>query len=139
MQARWFIRNVPKRRGALPPVLDLEWNPFSPTCTVRPPASDVRKLAQRWIRIVERHYQTKVVVYTAPDFWERNDVGRLKRELWLRSTAKHVEQRYGTRNWNFWQYTATGVIDGIEKEVDLNCFNGSRADWDRWRRARAVR
>jgi len=138
-QARWFIRNVPRLRGGMPPVLDLEWNPFSPTCTVRPPASDVRKLAARWISIVERHYGTRVVIYTTPDFWERNDIARLKREFWLRSTAKHVEARYGTRNWQFWQYTATGVVPGIEKEVDLNCFNGSRAEWKRWRQARAVK
>lgn len=138
-QARWFIKNVPRLRGGMPPVLDLEWNPFSPTCTLRPAASDVRKLAARWIEIVERHYRTPVVIYTTPDFWERNDIARLKREFWLRSTANHVETRYNTRNWKFWQYTATGVVPGIEKEVDLNCFNGSRADWRRWLQARAVR
>ena len=109
----------------MPPVLDLEWNPFSPTCTLRPPAAEVRRVANRFISIVERHYQTRVVVYTAPDFWVRNDVARLKRDFWLRSTAKHVEKRYAVRGWRFWQYTATGVLDGIEKEVDLNCFNGN--------------
>ena len=31
-QARWFIENVPNDRSALPPVLDMEWNPDSPTC-----------------------------------------------------------------------------------------------------------
>lgn len=35
-QARWFIRNVPRDPNALPHGLDLEWNPFSPTCTFRP-------------------------------------------------------------------------------------------------------
>lgn len=138
-QAKWFIKNVPRLRGGMPPVLDLEWNPFSPTCTLRPPAAEVRRVANRFIKIVERHYQTRVVVYTAPDFWVRNDVARLKRDFWLRSTAKHVEQRYGLRGWRFWQYTATGILDGIEKEVDLNCFNGSEAQWKQWRKARGVR
>lgn len=138
-QARWFIKNVPHLRGGLPPVLDLEWNPFSPTCTLRPPASEVRRVANRFIKIVERHYQTRVVVYTALDFWEHTDVARLKRQLWLRSTAKHVEKRYGLKNWQFWQYSATGILNGIEKEVDLNCFNGSEAQWKKWRKARAVR
>lgn len=138
-QAKWFIKNVPRQRGGLPPVLDLEWNPFSPTCTLRPPASEVRKLAKRFMRIVERHYGTKLVIYTTPDFWHRNDVARLKRDFWLRSTAKHVEKRYNTRDWRFWQYTSTGVLEGISKEVDLNCFNGSQVQWSRWRKARAVR
>ncbi|WP_375265910.1 GH25 family lysozyme [Planktotalea sp.] len=138
-QAKWFIKNVPRLRGGMPPVLDLEWNPFSPTCTLRPPAAEIRRVANRFIKIVERHYQTRVVVYTAPDFWESNDVARLKRDFWLRSTANHVEQRYRVRGWRFWQYTATGVLDGVEKEIDLNCFNGTEAQWKQWRDARAVR
>lgn len=137
-QAKWFIRNVPRLRGGLPPVLDLEWNPFSPTCTRRPPAREVRRLANVFIRIVERHYRTKVVIYTAPDFWQHNEVARLKRDFWLRSTARHVEQRYNTRSWQFWQYTSTGVLEGIEKEVDLNCFNGSQNQWNSWRKNTAV-
>lgn len=138
-QAKWFIKNVPRLRGGMPPVLDLEWNPFSPTCTLRPPAKEVRRVANRFISIIERHYQTKVVVYTAPDFWERNTVARLKRDFWLRSTAQHVEKRYGVKGWRFWQYTATGVLNGVEKEIDLNCFNGSQAQFNQWLKARAVR
>ena len=34
-QADWFIRNVPKVEGALPPVLDVEWNGQS-SCRRRP-------------------------------------------------------------------------------------------------------
>ncbi|MBL9053394.1 MAG: glycoside hydrolase, partial [Tabrizicola sp.] len=34
-QARWFIKHVPRTNGALPPVLDMEWTPTSPTCTIR--------------------------------------------------------------------------------------------------------
>lgn len=138
-QAKNFIKNVPRLRGGMPPVLDLEWNPFSPTCVLRPPAKEVRRVANRFINIIERHYQTRVVVYTAPDFWVRNDVARLKREFWLRSTAKHVEKRYGLKGWQFWQYTATGVLNGVEKEIDLNCFNGGKGQWNKWRKARAVR
>ena len=138
-QAKWFIKNVPRLRGEMPPVLDLEWNSFSPTCTMRPPAAEVRSLANRFIQIVEQHYQTRVVVYTAPDFWERNDVARLKRDFWLRSKAKHVEKRFGVRDWRFWQYTSTGVLNGIEKEDDINCFNGPQSDWARWLKNNAVR
>lgn len=137
-QAAWFIRNVPRVRGGMPPVLDLEWNPYSPTCTLRPSPREVRKVAKHFMQIVERHYRTKVVVYTTPEFWVQNDVARLRREFWLRSTARHVEQRYGTSNWHFWQYTSTGVLEGVENKVDLNCFNGSRASWETWLRKRAV-
>ena len=32
--------------------------------------------------------------------------------------------RYRGR-WDFWQHTDVGRVPGIEKEVDLNVFNGS--------------
>lgn len=137
-QAKWFIRNVPRLRGGMPPVLDLEWNPYSPTCTRRLPAREVLEVATRFIQIIERHYQTKVVVYTNPEFWLQNDVAALKREFWLRSTAKHVEKKYATSQWHFWQYTSTGILDGVDTSVDLNCFNGSRNTWSKWLRQRAV-
>jgi len=38
-QARWFIAHVPRRSGALPPVLDMEWNPHSPTCSGKRPVA----------------------------------------------------------------------------------------------------
>ena len=37
VQARWFIKNVPRSALVMPPVLDIEWNHRSPTCKFRPP------------------------------------------------------------------------------------------------------
>ena len=88
-QAKWFIRNVPKVKGALPPVLDVEWNPFSPTCTKRPPAQDVRAEMKRFLNQVERRYGQRPIIYTTPDFYQRNELGRMRgEESWLRSVAK---------------------------------------------------
>jgi lysozyme len=101
-QARWFIKNVPRLRGGMPPVLDLEWNPFSPTCTHRPPVKTVQSEARRFIRILTQHYGTRPVIYCTPDFWSRNRVAELGGDFWLRSTSKHVETRYKTRDWRFW-------------------------------------
>lgn len=140
VQARWFIRNVPKAKGALPPVLDMEWNPFSPTCaTVRPPASEVRAQMRTWLRIVEAHYGQRPIIYTTPKFYRENGLGRFNGyDFWLRTTAKTPREAYPGQSWTFWQYSATGLIDGIRGEVDLNAFSGSRADWQAWvaRRAR---
>ncbi|MEM6304423.1 MAG: GH25 family lysozyme [Pseudomonadota bacterium] len=136
-QARWFIRNVP-RGNMLPPVLDMEWNPFSPTCaTVRPPGPEVRRQMRVWLRMVEEHYGQKPVIYTTPDFYRTNDLGRMNGwEMWLRSTARQVTEVFPGERWTFWQYSATGLIEGIAGEVDLNAFNGSRADWQAWVAAR---
>lgn len=138
VQARWFIRNVPRTRGALPPVLDMEWNPFSPTCaTVRPPGAEVRAQMRTWLRLVEAAYGQRPIIYTTPKFYRENDLGRFKGyDFWLRSTAKTPAEAYPGQPWRFWQYSATGLIPGIAGEVDLNAFNGSPAAWQAWVAAR---
>ncbi|UOA28494.1 GH25 family lysozyme [Pseudosulfitobacter sp. DSM 107133] len=133
-QARWFIRNVPRTAGMLPPVLDMEWNPFSPTCAhVRPPASEVRNQMRRWVKIVEAHYGLRPIIYTTPKFFEENGLRSFRGyDFWLRSTAKSVSEAYPGQRWKFWQYSSTGLIPGIVGEVDLNVYNGNRAEWETW-------
>lgn len=137
VQARWFIRNVPKRKGALPPVLDMEWNPFSPTCTKRPPGAEVRRQARIFLDLVERHYGQRPIIYTTIEFYRQTGIGKLKgEEFWLRSTAKQLKHAYPGQSWSFWQYSATGIVPGIEGDVDLNVFAGSRNNWTAWLAAR---
>lgn len=135
-QAAWFIRNVPKERGALPPVLDMEWNPDSPSCKLRPPPAKVRSEMQTFLRIVERHYGQKPVIYTSIDFFEDNGLSGFRGyPYWLRSVAGHPTTRYGNHPWTFWQYTGTGVVPGIKGNADINVFNGNVTAWRKWVRA----
>ena len=139
-QADWVIANVPRRPGALPPVLDIEYTPFSPTCTVRPPAARVRRDMDVFLERLTRHYGTRPVIYTTIEFYEANGFGDVTGEdFWLRGTAKDPTTLYGRSDWRFWQYSGTGLAPGIPGQVDLNCFNGSVADWRRWRAARQQR
>lgn len=129
-QAAWFIRNVPKERGAMPPVLDMEWNPDSPTCTKRPPAATVRAEMKVFLETVERHYGKTPIIYTSIDFFEDNGLSGFNGyPYWLRSVAGHPSSRYGAHPWTFWQYTGTGVVPGIKGDADINVFNGSAAAW----------
>jgi lysozyme len=137
-QARWFISHVPRAAGALPPVLDLEWNHLSPTCTIRPPADVVRREARIWMDMVHRHYGQRPIIYTTPDFWERNDVSDWGEEVWLRAVAGHPSQVYPGARWTFWQYSGTGRIPGIRGNVDLNAFAGTPAQWSAWRGSRML-
>ena len=138
-QARWFLENVPRERGALPPALDLEWNPQSPTCTYRPPPEVVRSEAKIFMDLVERGYGQRPVIYTDPAFFERNELVRFAgEEVWLRATAAHPTDRYGVRGWSFWQYSGTGLVPGIAGPVDLNVFGGSAAEWRAWLAARVL-
>lgn len=132
-QARWFITHVPKERNALPPVLDLEWNHHSKTCKRRPTGAQVRREAERFLRVLERHYGVRPLIYTTVDFWRDTGIGRLRgTQFWLRSVADHPSETYPGAHWLFWQYSGTGRVQGIEGDVDLNVFRGSPNDWVFW-------
>ena len=139
VQARWFIRNVPRTRGALPPVLDMEWNPFSPTCQRRPAGNIVRQEMRVFLDMVERHYGQRPIIYTTPGFYEDAGLSAMRgEEFWLRATARRPEEVYPGQPWRFWQYTATGILPGTPGDVDINVFNGSERTWSEWL-ARRVR
>ena len=136
-QAAWFIRHVPRTPGALPPVLDVEWTPFSPTCTRRPPAAEVRAEATRFMTLLEQHYGQRPLIYTSIDFFQDNELWRLSgHDFWLRSVADHPADTYDGHPWAFWQYSGTGIVPGIAGQTDLNVFAGSAQDWSDWRAAR---
>jgi lysozyme len=138
-QARWFIRHVPKARGELPPVLDMEWTPFSPTCTIRRDGATIREEARIFMDIVGRHYGQEPIIYTTVDFFEDTELWRLQGvEFWLRSVADHPHSVYDGRAWRFWQYTSTGLIPGIDGKVDINVFGGTKAAWADWLSARSL-
>ncbi len=136
-QARWFITHVPRTPGALPPVLDLEWNHRSKTCRLRPDAATVRSEARIFLSMLTAHYGQRPLIYTTVDFYKDAELGRLQgQEFWLRSVAGHPTTVYPGQHWTFWQYTGTGQVPGVATPVDLNVFAGSPADWGRWLAAR---
>lgn len=133
LQADWFIRHVPKEKGALPPVIDVEWNSHSRTCKHRPPRAMVLKKMKVFMKKLERHYGQKPVIYTAPDFYEDNLKGEFREySFWLRSVAAHPKKRYPGRDFAFWQYSGTGLSAGHSTQIDLNVFNGNEKSWRRW-------
>lgn len=139
-QARWFIRNVPKDPNALPPVLDVEWNHHSPSCKRRPDAVTLQAEMRTFLRIIERHYGKKPLIYTTVDFYKDAHLSTFKDyPLWLRSVADHPKNVYGPHPWLFWQYTGTGKVPGIEGNTDINVFAGSQETWAKWVRENTKR
>lgn len=135
-QADWFIRNVPKDETALPPVLDVEWNPDSPTCTKRPPRDEVVTEMRDFLEALEKHYGVRPIIYAPIDIHRDRLVGVFPRyQFWLRAVKDHPSNVYTARDFRFWQWTATGTVPGVKGEVDRNAFSGSQKDWKRWLQA----
>ena len=86
-----------------------------------------------FLRIVEKHYGKRPVIYTSVDFHRERLVGALKEyPFWLRSVAAPPRKVYKGRNWLFWQWTGTGKVKGIKGKVDRNKFSGTASEFDAW-------
>jgi lysozyme len=132
-QIRWFIRNVPKEADALPPVLDVEWNHKS-SCR-KPSPEKARAKMREMLAAFHQHYGKKPVIYTDITFHEEVLEGTKEFDdypFWIRSVAAKPHVRYESRQWEFWQFTATGRVPGIKGDVDRNAFFGSEKQFRDW-------
>ena len=137
-QADWFIRNVPKVEGALPPVIDVEYNGQS-SCRNRLSPQKRREKMQVFMDRLEAHYGQRPIIYTAPDFYADNLRGHFQDyPFWLRAVAQHPSKVYPGRDFVFWQYSGSGLSQGVKGKIDLNVFNGTEAQWRRWAGGDAV-
>lgn len=116
-QALQFIKQVELKKGDLPPVIDIE-----KLYGVKPVL--MRQRVKEFLEIVEAYYKVKPMIYTYSDFYERY-LGKDFNEypLWVAHYFQPEKPRIN-RDWNFWQHSETGRIDGIRAEVDCNVFNG---------------
>ncbi len=72
-----------------------------------------------------------VMLYTNGDGYKRWFKPHLnKHRLWLCS-FKNPESLHG-RDHDMQQFSHWGTVNGIDGEVDLNVFNGSRKQWEQW-------
>lgn len=127
IQAAHFIRTVQLSPGDLPPVLDLE-------------KSDNRSKAiiikgvRNWLNIIESHYGVKPIIYVNKDWYRKYIAGNFDDYVvWIAAYTTYPRPRLSDgKQWDFWQYTDRGQIDGINGKVDLNVFSGSKQDFQQF-------
>ena len=124
VQARNFNRTVPREAGTLPPVVDFEIA-FGEKPECEPKLEEVEAFLER----VHAWYGNKPIIYTEYRGYEylRGRVDNY--HLWFRDVLFRPKLP-DDRSWLFWQYHDRGRLDGIEGDVDLNVFNGSRRDFE---------
>ncbi|MCD8182003.1 MAG: glycoside hydrolase family 25 protein [Bacteroides sp.] len=117
-QADFFIRIVQLSKGDLPPVLDVE-------NTGKKLPQELKLAVKTWLDRVEAHYGVKPILYTSYKFKKRylNDSIFNSYPYWI--AHYYVDSVKYEGKWHFWQHTDVGTVPGIEKEVDLNVFNGT--------------
>ncbi len=126
-QARNFISIVPRENGALPPVVDLE---YEGNCRNRPAEFVVLDEIKAFLDAVERRYGVRPILYVTREFYDRHLRGALPGyRIWLRAVYERPVLPDG-RAWDFWQYSSRGRVAGIDGRVDLNVFRGTRREFD---------
>ncbi|GAA4390649.1 hypothetical protein GCM10023186_39050 [Hymenobacter koreensis] len=117
-QANLFVKTVPLAPGDLPPVLDVEAMEFHDVAVMR------RNIAT-WLRLVERHYGVRPILYSNHSFYQRYLAGHFdKYPLWL----AHYEVEKPALNpnrWIIWQHSDEAHVPGIRGPVDFNVYQGS--------------
>ena len=127
-QARHYVRITGKQRAfrTLPPVLDIET-----TGGLTP--DQVAVWSQRWLDEVQALTGRTPMIYSYDSFL-KTSLGRIEHfagyPLWLARyrTTPPPDLPGAWSKWDLWQHTSKGAVPGITGNVDLNWFNGSRAD-----------
>lgn len=128
-QAAWFKKMIPDDPGALPPVLDLEWNNQS-ACKNTHSKADILEKVRVMLKAMEEHTGKLPIIYTDIAFHRDILAGEhFPNAFWLRSTAAEPDDKYQRRDWTFWQWTQTGAVQGVNGEVDRNVFYGTMDEW----------
>lgn len=121
-QARNFVAVVPRVADALPPAVDLE---FGGNCGRVPDDRAMRRELDAYLGIVEAAYSRPALLYVTPEFLARYGAALPPRALWRRSILREPD---ASAPWCLWQFHNRGRVDGIDGAVDLNVFEGQRAD-----------
>ncbi len=118
VQANNFIASVPVEAASLPPVVDLEYVGNS---NKRPDKAEFQKELKVFLEMIERQYGKRPIIYTTREFSRDYLYPEMTNQpLWIRSLFIPPQ-----KDWQFWQFSQWGKVDGIDVNVDLDYFNGN--------------
>ncbi|MDR1743014.1 MAG: hypothetical protein LBR48_04245 [Dysgonamonadaceae bacterium] len=123
-QAEHFIRTSKIHSQDLVPAIDVEHSRFNIFSrdreTVRRTLHELKRLEQALFD----HFEVHPVLYTNKECYKIYIKDHFpKNPIWI--CDLHAEPRDGIDNWVIWQFSHTGKIEGVEKEIDLNYYRYS--------------
>lgn len=116
-----FIKNAVIEKGDFPPVLDIE-TPHKKVAEIG--EENIRQMALKWLKAVEKHYGVRPVIYTNDLFRKKYlDTSDFREyDFWM---ARYSKKGPESGDWLLWQFTQTGRPRGISGTVDINVFDGT--------------
>lgn len=129
MQADNFIAQVSKWEGMLPPAVDVEF--YGAFRQAPLPAEQVQAQLDIMLARLEQHYGVRPILYATQSAYARYLADYDGYDIWIRNVFTRPQM--GARRWAFWQYADRARLqgyDGEERFIDMNVFNGSRAEFE---------
>ena len=139
-QAQFYIANTNLSKGNFPPLLDLEKNTAEKKSVSDKEFAAIIPIAKEWIATVKAHYGVNPIIYTNMHIYKKfvaTDPELRKYDLWLAApgTKKPTAKRC-----IIWQFSHSGTANGIkENDVDLNLYNGTYADLERYIKDKGIK
>ncbi|MFC1748924.1 glycoside hydrolase family 25 protein [Pseudomonadota bacterium] len=122
MQANNFLKQMSDNPLMLPPVLDVEISKGVSTKVIK-------KEVKQWLDAVEKQTGCQPIIYSYKDYYDEHLGSEFDQyDLWLADYAKEPSLPKNRSQWTFWQHSQKGSLKGIRGTVDLNWFQGDRAD-----------
>lgn len=125
IQANNFMNNVNMGRGDLPPVVDIEE-------TGGKSKKEIVKQLKIYIKELENRYRIKPIIYSNINFIENYLADDFKSyNFWVAHYYRDELIIADNIKWLFWQHSDKAGMVGCDYHVDVNVFNGSRAELQR--------
>ncbi len=115
LQARNFIQSVRLKSGDIRPVLDIE------KISRKQNMDRLRVGVKNWLRIVEKHYGTKPIIYTGLSFYKSHLKDRLGKDYPLWIAAYDADKRSEVLAMShIFQFSEKMKLKGLRGHVDGN-------------------
>ncbi len=132
-QANFFLQQIKGKKFDLPLVIDIEeygnrapqggWDAHKIAVNIRAFIQTIRK--ERDEDIIFYSNRKSYHKYIKPFFSDE--------KLWICSFVNpESAESWRVDDWLFWQHSHKGRIAGAQNVVDINTFNGSRAEWNKF-------
>ena len=112
-----FIKTIDKSEQDLIPLIDVEektnWT-----------NKEFHKNFKAFLNMVENYFGQKPMIYTVNSFYNLNLSGKYKEYHFL--IGRYGENAPNMRDktsWTIWQFSETGKVEGIPKDVDIDVLN----------------
>ena len=114
--ANMFIKTVSLEKGDLPPMIDVEEKPENETIFMQE--------LKIFITKIEETYGVKPIIYSGKKYKSRYLDDRFfdRYPTWI--AHYYVDTLEVKQNWTLWQCSDRGRLPGINRDVDINIFNG---------------